>query len=90
MRLDWRNRGQGCRLKNEGIDAPVGADIQAILARYQGQAPHQAAALGRRSSPEHLLEPEECRLAFFARDLVHGSAMADAIAELSNLVESFG
>jgi hypothetical protein len=23
-------------LKNEGIDAPVGADIQAILARYQG------------------------------------------------------
>jgi hypothetical protein len=22
-------------LKNEGIDAPVGADIQAILARYQ-------------------------------------------------------
>ncbi len=44
----------------------------------------------RRLSSEQMLEPEERRLAFLARDVVNPSAMADAIAELSNLIEPFG
>ena len=36
---------------------------------------------------EHLLEPQDSSLAFLARHFVYGTAMANAVAKLGELVE---